>query len=178
MVTPRVGWKAKVKVRLTRRDARYSGGLVAGAKILELFGDAATKLCLRETRGKNEGLLRAYREVEFLRPVYAGDTVEATATLIKIGTRSRTMRFEASKVQPKKVLVCRAVGTVVAVGGTAVGDGGTAVAVGVGVAAVPQAASTSEAAISKDIRGKRYLRMGLSSSREISAQSATRGPGF
>lgn len=86
---------------------------MAGAKILELFGDAATKLCLRETGGKSEGLLRAYKEVEFLKPVYAGDTVEATARIVKIGTTSRTMKFEAGKMRPRRVLVAKATGTVV-----------------------------------------------------------------
>ncbi len=88
---------------------------MAGARILELFGDAATKLCLRETRGRSEGLLRAYKEVEFLKPVYAGDTVEATATIIKIGNTSRTMKFRAYKLRPKRILVTKAIGTVVIV---------------------------------------------------------------
>ncbi len=89
---------------------------MAGAKILELFGDAATRLCLRETGGRNEGLFRAYREVEFLRPVYAGDTIEAAATIIRIGKTSRTMTFVAKKLRPKREIVCRAVGTVVVSG--------------------------------------------------------------
>lgn len=108
-----IGWTAKVRVKLRRRDAHYSGGLVAGAKILELFGDAATKLCLRESRGKDEGLFRAYREAEFLKPVYAGDTVEAIARIVKIGNTSRTMKFTAYKIGKKRTLVSRAVGTVV-----------------------------------------------------------------
>ena len=65
-LTPRIGWKAKVTLRLGPKDAHYSGGLVAGARILELFGDAATALCLRETRGRDEGLFRAYQSVDFL----------------------------------------------------------------------------------------------------------------
>lgn len=84
---------------------------MAGAKILELFGDVATALCLREAGV--EGLFRAYQEVEFLKPVYAGDTVEATATIVRIGNTSRTMKFAAYKTRPKKMLVARAVGTVV-----------------------------------------------------------------
>lgn len=113
MTNPRVGWKATVKVKLKRKDVHYSGGLIAGAKILELFGDAATKLCLRETGGKNEGLLRAYKEIEFLSPVFSGDTVEVTATIIKIGNTSRTMKFVAKKLRPKNRIVARAIGTVV-----------------------------------------------------------------
>jgi 3-aminobutyryl-CoA ammonia-lyase len=112
-VRPRIGWLAKVRITLRRKDARYSGGLVAGAKILELFGDAATKLCLRETRGKSEGLLRAYQDVEFLKPVHAGDTVEAIATIIRVGNTSRTMKFAAYRLIPKRVLVAKAIGTVV-----------------------------------------------------------------
>jgi 3-aminobutyryl-CoA ammonia-lyase len=86
---------------------------VAGAKILELFGDAATKLCLRETRGRDEGLFRAYQSVDFLNPVYAGDTVVATATILKVGNTSRTMKFVAKKLRPKRQMVCLATGTVV-----------------------------------------------------------------
>jgi len=86
---------------------------VAGAKILELFGDAATKLCLRESGGKNEGLFRAYKAVEFLKPVYAGDTVQVAATIIKIGKSSRTIRFAAFKIARRRTLVSRAIGTVV-----------------------------------------------------------------
>lgn len=86
---------------------------MAGAKILEFFGDVATKLCLRESRGKDEGLFRAYESVDFLKPVYAGDTIEATATIIKIGQTSRKMKFLAKKLRPKREIVSRAVGTVV-----------------------------------------------------------------
>ncbi len=111
MPKPKIGWEATIKVRLGSKDAHYKGGLVAGAKILELFGDAATKLCLREAGV--EGLFRAYKDVEFLAPVYAGDTVEATATMIKIGDTSRTMKFVATKLKPKRKVVCTAVGTVV-----------------------------------------------------------------
>lgn len=83
---------------------------MAGAKILELFGDVATALCLREAGV--EGLFRAYESVDFLAPVYAGDTVQVTATIIKVGHTSRRMKFVALKAKPRKV-VCRAVGTVV-----------------------------------------------------------------
>jgi acyl-CoA thioesterase FadM len=112
-VKPRIGWKARIQVKLGQKDAHYSGGLVAGAKILELFGDAATELCLRETAGKNEGLFRAYESVEFLKPIYAGDRVEATAVITRIGDTSRTMKFTAYKIRPRRSLVAKALGTVV-----------------------------------------------------------------
>ncbi|MBI4374062.1 MAG: 3-aminobutyryl-CoA ammonia lyase [Deltaproteobacteria bacterium] len=113
MPKAQINWKATIRKKLTQKDAHYSGGLVAGAKILELFGDAATALCLRETRGKDEGLFCAYSSVEFLKPVYAGDTVEVTATITQVGYTSRTMKFTAYKTKPKRVLINKAFGTVV-----------------------------------------------------------------
>jgi len=107
---PRIGWKFVLKRKMSRKDAHYAGGLVAGAKMLELFGDAATALCLRETCGRDEGLFRAYHSVDFLKPVHAGDTIVATARITRVGRTSRTMEFSASK---GRTVVCRAVGTVV-----------------------------------------------------------------
>ncbi len=106
------GWTAVIKQKMKKEDGHYAGGLVAGAKILEFFGDAATKLCLRETSGKNEGLFRAYQSVDFLKPVHVGDTVVVTATIMKVGTTSRQMKFIA-KIKPKQVIVAKAVGTIV-----------------------------------------------------------------
>lgn len=80
--------------------AHYGGSLVDGAYGLGLFGDAATELCIR-TDG-DEGLLAGYSNVEFLAPIRAGDIVEATATLTRIGNRSRQITFEAR-------VVCRSV---------------------------------------------------------------------
>src|SRR5262249_48557732 len=112
-IPPRIGWTTKVRFHLGPKDAHYSGGLVAGAKILELFGDTATALCLRETRGRDEGLLRAYQSVDFLSPVRSGDTILATATIVKIGRTSRTLGFVASKIGSRRIIVAKATGTVV-----------------------------------------------------------------
>src|SRR3990167_1684485 len=109
--SPKIGWKAKVKVRLRRKDAHYSGGLVAGGKVLELFGDAATELCLRETRGKDEGLFRAYESVDFLKPLYAGNRIVVTARIIKLGHTSRKMKFTCYRTRPRRQLTTHAVGT-------------------------------------------------------------------
>ncbi|MCP2257517.1 3-aminobutyryl-CoA ammonia-lyase [Streptoalloteichus tenebrarius] len=79
--------------------AHYGGNLVEGAYSLGLFGDVATELCVR-TDG-DEGLFAGYESVEFLAPLLAGDVVEATATLTRVGTRSRGVAFEAR-------VVCRA----------------------------------------------------------------------
>ncbi len=73
-------------------EAHYAGNLVDGAWGLGLFGDVATEMCIR-TDG-DEGLFASYADVQFLAPVRAGDVVEASATLTRVGTRSREMAFE------------------------------------------------------------------------------------
>jgi 3-aminobutyryl-CoA ammonia-lyase len=73
--------------------AHYGGALVDGAYVLGLFGDAATELCIR-TDG-DEGLFAGYDEVRFAAAVRAGDVVETTATLTRVGQRSRGVDFVA-----------------------------------------------------------------------------------
>lgn len=117
--------KAVIRLRMSSHDAHYGGNLVDGARMLGLFGDVATELCIRQDG--DEGLFRAYDSVEFLAPVYAGDFIEAEAELVQVGNTSRKMRFEARKViRPRTdvndsaadvlaepVVVCRASGTCV-----------------------------------------------------------------
>lgn len=117
--------KVILRQRLSQADAHYGGNLVDGARILALFGDAATELCVRHDG--DEGLLRAYDSVELLAPTFAGDFVEVEAELLGVGNTSRKLRFEARKViRPRPdvsdsaaealaepVVVCRATGTVV-----------------------------------------------------------------
>jgi 3-aminobutyryl-CoA ammonia-lyase len=76
--------------------AHYAGNLVDGAYSLGLFGDIATELCIR-TDG-DEGLFATYSDVQFKAPVRAGDIVEVTAEVIRVGTRSRTIDFVVSVV--------------------------------------------------------------------------------
>jgi 3-aminobutyryl-CoA ammonia-lyase len=76
--------------------AHYAGHLVDGAYGLGLFGDVATELCIR-TDG-DEGLFASYSDVQFRAPVRAGDCVEVTAELVKVGTRSRTIDFTLTVV--------------------------------------------------------------------------------
>ncbi len=117
--------KVTLRVRLSAHDAHYGGGLVDGARVLGLFGDAGTELLIRHDG--DEGLFRAYESVEFLAPLHAGDFVEVEAELVSVGKTSRKVRFEARKYispQPdvsdsaadllqEPVVVCRAVGTCV-----------------------------------------------------------------
>lgn len=115
-----------IRLRISAHDAHYAGGLVDGAKMLQLFGDVATELLIRSDG--DEGLFVAYSSVEFLAPVHAGDYIEATGRIVAIGKSSRKMQFEARKViasaglagQPsaadvlaEPLLVCRATGTCV-----------------------------------------------------------------
>jgi 3-aminobutyryl-CoA ammonia-lyase len=105
--------------------AHYGGSLVDGAYALGLFGDVATELLIR-TDG-DEGLFAGYGAVEFVAPVQAGDVVEATGTLVRVGNRSREIAFEArvvcrsaplrgpsaADVLDPPLVVTRATGTVV-----------------------------------------------------------------
>ena len=85
---------ATLRVFMSQEDVHYEGGLVAGARVLELFGDAGTALLL-ESDGL-EGLLACYEQVDFLAPVRAGDTVDVRAELVSAGRTSRRIQFTAT----------------------------------------------------------------------------------
>ena len=86
----------KLYLRISEHDVHYAGGLVDGARMMALFGDAATELCIRHDG--DEGLLRAYQNVEFLAPVHAGDYLEVTCELVSVGRTSRQMRFAVHRI--------------------------------------------------------------------------------
>lgn len=114
-----------IRLRMSAHDAHYGGNLVDGAKMLQLFGDVATELLIRNDG--DEGLFVAYDNVEFLAPVYAGDFIEATGEIVSVGNSSRKMTFEAKKViiprtdisdsaadfLDEPIVVCKASGTCV-----------------------------------------------------------------
>lgn len=85
-----------LRVRLSAHDAHYAGNLVDGARVLGLFGDAATELLIQHDG--DEGLFVAYDMVEFKAPIYAGDYLEVRARITRTGNTSRVMEFEAHKV--------------------------------------------------------------------------------
>src|SRR5213596_3774135 len=117
--------RAQIRVRMGSDDAHYAGGVVDGARLLELFGDVATELCIRADG--DEGLFRAYESVEFLAPVRAGDFIEAEGEIVRWGNTSIVIDFVARKViAPAEgavvsaadlladpLIVCRARGTCV-----------------------------------------------------------------
>ena len=76
--------------------AHYGGDLVDGAYVLGLFGDVATEVAI--LADGDEGLLAGYETVSFEAPVRGGDVIEATATITRVGRRSRTLEFEARVV--------------------------------------------------------------------------------
>lgn len=122
---PRLGLRVTHRRYIPYSHAHYGGTLLDGAYLLGLFGDVATEVCIR-TDG-DEGLFAAYDEVSFLAPVQAGDVVEVTATVVRVGRRSRALSFEATvlcRATPQRsasaaelldspVVAVRATGTVV-----------------------------------------------------------------
>lgn len=117
--------KAVIRMRMSMHDAHYGGNLVDGAKMLQLFGDVATELLIRNDG--DEGLFVAYNDVNFTAPVYAGDYIEAEGEIVSTGNSSRKMKFEARKVivpradisdsacdvLDEPIVVCKAEGTCV-----------------------------------------------------------------
>ena len=110
-------YRTKLRLRMSAKDAHYGGNLVDGAHMVHLFGDVATELLIM--RDGDEGLFRAYDQIDFLAPVYAW--------IDKEGNTSRHMLFEARKVAiarpdispsaadelEEPIVVCRASGTCV-----------------------------------------------------------------
>ena len=117
--------ESMIRLRMSMQDAHYGGNLVDGARLLGLFGDVATELLIMNDG--DEGLFVAYDSVEFTAPVFAGDFIEATGTITKVGDSSRKMTFVAKKIiSPRSdispsaadvleepIVVCRASGTCV-----------------------------------------------------------------
>ena len=94
--------RASVGQRITHRryvpygHAHYAGNLVDGAYSLAAFGDVATEMCI-VTDG-DEGLFASYSDVQFSARISAGDVIEISAEIIRVGTRSREMDFEVRVV--------------------------------------------------------------------------------
>ena len=96
---PRLGLAVTHRRYVPYSHAHYAGNLVDGAYVLAMFGDVATELLIR-TDG-DEGLFASYSDVQFVAAVQGGDVLEASATVMRVGRRSRELSFEAR-------VVCRA----------------------------------------------------------------------
>jgi 3-aminobutyryl-CoA ammonia-lyase len=93
---PRLGLTVTHRRYVPYAHAHYGGSLVDGAYTLGLFGDVATEVAIR--MDGDEGLLAGYSEVRFLGPVHAGDMLEATVEVVRVGRRSRELRCTAHVV--------------------------------------------------------------------------------
>ncbi len=91
MSTPEPGVIVTHRRYVPYSHAHYAGNLVDGAYSLGLFGDVATEMCIR-TDG-DEGLFASYSDVQFRQPVRAGDVIEVTCRLVRVGSRSRGLEF-------------------------------------------------------------------------------------
>jgi 3-aminobutyryl-CoA ammonia-lyase len=122
---PRLGLTVTHRRYVSYAHAHYGGDLVDGAYVLGLFGDVATEVCIRSDG--DEGLFASYDDVQFVGPVRAGDVIEVSATVTRVGRRSRAITFVARVVcraQPDRspsaaavldppLIVTKATGTVV-----------------------------------------------------------------
>ena len=109
-----MGAKSLIRMRMSCHDAHYGGNLVDGAKMLQLFGDVATELLI--INDGDEGLFKAYDNVEFMAPVYAGDYIEAEGMVFearKVIAPRPDVSDSAADVLAEPVVVCRASGTCV-----------------------------------------------------------------
>jgi 3-aminobutyryl-CoA ammonia-lyase len=123
---PRLGLTVTHRRYVPYGHAHYGGNLVDGAYVLGLFGDVGTEASIR-TDG-DEGLFASYSDVQFRAPVLAGDVLEVTVTVTRLGNRSREMAFEArvtcraapergpsaARVLDEPIVAVTATGTVVA----------------------------------------------------------------
>ena len=91
----RINEEVMLRVRVSEKDVHYAGGLVNGAWVLGIFGDVATEISARFDG--DEGLLRAYKSVDLLAPIQAGDFIEAAGKIVKVGNTSRTIELEARR---------------------------------------------------------------------------------
>ncbi len=92
----RLGMRVVHRRYVPYSHAHYAGNLVDGAYSLGLFGDVATEMCI-VTDG-DEGLFASYADVQFREPVRAGDVLEVSCEVTRVGTRSRELSFEVRVV--------------------------------------------------------------------------------
>ncbi len=95
-MTAHVGLTVTHRRYVPYAHAHYGGSLVDGAYTLGLFGDVATEVAI--VGDGDEGLLAGYADVRFLAPVQAGDVLEASCEVVRVGRRSRELRCWADVV--------------------------------------------------------------------------------
>lgn len=90
-----VGEKVTLRVRMSAGEAHYAGDLVNGSHIVDFWGDVGTELAIRLFG--DESLFLGYENIRFTAPVFAGDFMEYTGWIEKVGNTSLTCKFEAYK---------------------------------------------------------------------------------
>ena len=91
-----VGEKVVFHAMMSQKDAHYVGGLVNGARIIDMWGDVGTELMVYVDG--DISLFLGYKNIEFTAPVYVGDFMEYTGYIEKVGNQSYTCHFEAWKI--------------------------------------------------------------------------------
>ena len=103
--TPRGRTRAEVGLRVVHRryvpyaHAHYAGNLVDGAYSLAAFGDVATEMCIR-TDG-DEGLFASYSDVQFRERIKAGDVIEISAEIVRVGRAVARARLRGARRRPR-----------------------------------------------------------------------------
>ncbi|MQW30250.1 diaminopimelate decarboxylase [Sinorhizobium meliloti] len=90
------GLEFTLSVRLSASAGHYAGGVVDGAHILKLFGDAVTGLAAR--LDGDESLLQSWGDVKFEKPVRPGDFIIVKARVTKQKRLRRFVEVEAMRV--------------------------------------------------------------------------------
>lgn len=91
-----IGEKVVLRHRMSAGEAHYAGELVQGAYIVNEWGDVATELAIR--LWGDESLFLGYSDIRYTAPVYAGDWMEYSGWIEKVGNTSFQAHFEAHKV--------------------------------------------------------------------------------
>ncbi len=91
-----VGSKVVHHVMMRGADGHYVGGLVNGARIVDMWGDVGTELMVYVDG--DISLFLGYKNIKFTAPVYVGDFMEYHGWIEKVGNQSYTCHFEAWKV--------------------------------------------------------------------------------
>ncbi|MCM3556835.1 hotdog fold thioesterase [Janibacter melonis] len=81
-------------MRVSSSDVHYAGGLVDGAYVMRIFGDALTFVALRDDG--DESLLSTYEVVEFKEPVRPGDFLAVSCREVARTRLSRTFDLAAT----------------------------------------------------------------------------------
>lgn len=82
--------------RVSFKDIHYDGKVVAGAHVLELFGDAITGLAL--INDNDEGLLSKWENVNFYQKVNPGDFLKVYARIVNSSRLKRNVEVNAWRV--------------------------------------------------------------------------------